>query len=198
MALPDGRGRFRPCRPDLARPELRLPAHEEALLALQRGRGQQHHRHAQGRFPQGVRDGGRMFGVRSHHDHPLRPGVDAALRGFAEHPHHGHDPAAAGQHGHGRGWHQRAARARQRARHHRHVSVRRQPAGLHAFADRRRGHAGRLPHQAHTQDAASGADELLEQLLQVLRQPDESLLRPQRHRRQQLRLRLAAEDGWRL
>jgi anaerobic selenocysteine-containing dehydrogenase len=73
-------------------------------------------------------------------------------RRLAEHPHHGPDPAPARQHGHGRRRHQRAARPRQRAGHHRHVPVfGASAAGLPVGADRCRRRSQDLSGKAHAE-----------------------------------------------
>jgi hypothetical protein len=56
LEVPDGCRRFRQGRRDPAGPELRLPADEEALFALHAGDGEQGLRHAEGCFPQGLRN----------------------------------------------------------------------------------------------------------------------------------------------
>src|SRR5581483_3069048 len=53
----------------------------------------------------------------------------------------------------------------------------------------------RLPRETDAQALAPEADELLAELSEVPRQPDESVVRQRRHQGEQLVLRLAAETG---
>jgi formate dehydrogenase major subunit len=101
--------RLRHGRSDAAEPTLRLPADEGALFALHAGDGGAHHRGAQGQVPEGLRVDRRDGGTRQGDDQHVRPGLDAAFEGLAEHPHDGDHPAPARQHRRCRRRHERLA-----------------------------------------------------------------------------------------
>ena len=82
-----------------------------------------------------------------------------ALRGFAEDPHHGQIQLLLGNMGMAAGINGLRGHANVQGITDMCLFGDSLP-GLHAFADRRRGHAGCLPRQAHTR-MPSGADELL-------------------------------------
>jgi hypothetical protein len=151
LEVPDRQGRLCHGRSDPGKPELRVPADEEALQPLHAGTGEQDHRHAAGRLPQDLRNDGGDVGARQDHDDLLCAGLDRAFGRLAEHPHHGPDPAPARQHGHGGRRHQRAARPRQRAGHHRHVPVFGSAARLPVGADRCRRRSQDLSGEAHAE-----------------------------------------------
>ena len=102
LELPDRCSRRHQERPLDDGPPLRLPAPEEALLPLHAGSGCPDHGHSEGQAPGGLQGLHLHDGPHQGGQHPLRHGLDAAHRGRPEHPHDGHHPAAAGQHGHPR------------------------------------------------------------------------------------------------
>ena len=99
---------------------------------------------------------------------------------------------AAGQHRHAGRGHERAARPLEHTGAHRSRAAVQPAARLSHPAERKGGGVRRVHRQAHAQAAASGPAQLLVELSQVPRQPDEGLVRQRGDQGQQLVLRLVA------
>src|SRR5258708_2344128 len=115
---------------------------------------------------------------------PACAGLDAAFGRFPEHPHHGDDPASAGQYRRGGRRDERAARPFQHPGPDRCRPSVGCDARLSDDAEGRRGDLRALHGDAAIQAAASGADELLAELSEILRQLPEGDLWRRRARRQ--------------
>ena len=109
-------------------------------------------------------------GARQGDDEPVRARLDAAFGRLPEHPHHGDGAASAGQYRRGGRRHERAARPFEHPGPDRCRPAVEPDAGLSDAAARPRGHLRGLHEDAAVQAAASGADELLAELSEVLRQ----------------------------
>ena len=104
-------------------------------------------------------------GARQGDDEPVRARLDAAFGRLPEHPHHGDGPASAGQYRRGGRRHERPARPFQHPGADRRRPAVEPDAGLSDAAERQRDDLRGLHEDAAVQAAASGADELLAELL---------------------------------
>ncbi len=125
---------------------------------------------------------------------PLRARLDAAHHRRAEHPHHGHDPAPAREHGHGGRRRERAARPLQHPGAHRpRPAVRPAPRLPHA-ADGRTSPSTKAYLEKRTpKPLRPGQMNYLSELPQVPRLAHEGLVRQGGDEGERLGVRLAAE-----
>ncbi len=179
----------RPCRTR----ELRLPAAEEALQPLYAGDGGEDLRHPQGAVPQGGRDDLVDGHARPLHDHHVRPRLDPAFLRDADDPHRRHGAAPPRQYRRLRRRHECPARPLQHPGPHRPGAALRPSARLPDPA-RGKGNGLRRVHpEAGAQAAAPEPAFLLAELREVLREPDEGVVRRCGEEGEQLVLRLAAQ-----
>ncbi|MNO43036.1 hypothetical protein D3C76_332420 [compost metagenome] len=174
---------------------MRLSVDEAALQPLHQGTGEPDLRHAGRCHAENLGGDRHLLDAGQDHDHPLCAGLDPALDWRADDPQRGDGATAAGQRRHAGRRRERLARALQHPGADRSGPVVQLTAGLPHATRRCRTGLQRLHRQAHAKTLAPGATVLLAELRQIPRQPDESLVRRQRHGREQLGLRLPAETG---
>ena len=177
-------------RRDAPAPALRLPAAQEALLALHAGDGRARLRHPARDVPRDRRDADRQLGARAHDRARLRRQLDAAQPRRADDPRRRDRPAAARQHRAPGRRHHGDARPRVDPGLERHPHALRPAPRLPADAQGLRGR----PHARELHRGGRLPARLVEQLRQVHRRAAEGLVRAQRDGGERLRLRPPAED----